>query len=69
VKKLSVDGLKDFNPLRDAVVFGDDPVKVLLPHPFSIKMKDQQFDLAEGEQVVPTFLAVFLVGRRAAEIR
>jgi DNA primase small subunit len=68
VKKLTIDELKNFNPLSDAVVFGNDPVKVQVFHPFSMKMMNEQFTLSEGVCEVPTYLAVFLLARRAAEL-
>ena len=66
VEKVTVDGLKDFDPLRDAVVFGNDPVKVQLLQPYTIKMRDTLFKLEMGEQEVPTYLAVFLLGGKKA---
>ena len=68
VVKIAIDGLDAFDPLRDAVVLPADPVKVTLVKPVTITMKDETFQLAEGEQEVPTFLAVFLIGRKDATI-
>jgi len=67
VVRIAIDSLKEFDPLRDAVVFGNDPIKIRLKQPFSIKMKDEQFYLKEGKQEVPIYLAVFLIGKRLAE--
>jgi len=66
VVKISVDDLKDFDPLRDAVVLPDDPVRIVVNQPVSLNMNDQSFHLSEGEQEVPTYLAVFLIGRNEA---
>jgi DNA primase small subunit len=66
VIKITVDDLKDFDPLRDAVVLPDDPVRIILNHPVSLNMNNQSFHLSEGEQEVPTYLAVFLIGRKEA---
>lgn len=66
VVKITVDDLKEFEPLRDAVVFPDDPVRIIVNRPISLDMKDQCFHLSEGEQEVPTYLAVFLIGRKEA---
>ncbi len=66
VVKISVDDLKEFDPLRDAVVLSDDPVRITLHQPVSLDMNDQSFHLSEGEQEVPTYLAVFLIGRKEA---
>ena len=67
VAKINLDNLNDFEPLRDAVILPDEPVKVELNKPFSIKMKED-FNLKEGEQEVPSYLAVFLIGIKVANI-
>jgi len=59
VVKTTLDGLKKFDPLTDAVVFSDETIKIKL---------SEQFHLNEGEQEVPKYLAVFLIGRRMASI-
>ena len=68
VVKISVDDLKEFDPLSDAVVLSDDPVRITVNQPISLDMNNQRFKLNEGEHDVPTYLAVFLIGRRAAMI-
>ena len=68
VTPLTVGGLESFDPLRDAVVFGDRSVEVCLRVPFSIKMRDESFDLDEGPAEVPLHLAVFLMARKVAEL-
>ncbi|MCK5112927.1 MAG: DNA primase catalytic subunit PriS, partial [Thermoplasmatales archaeon] len=68
VVKIDIDKLKDFDPLRDAVVFGGDLVKIKLNQSINMKMKDEIFNLNEGEQEIPTYLAVFLIGRKMAHI-
>jgi DNA primase small subunit len=68
VVKIEVDELKDFDPLRDAVVLPDDPVKILLQRELSLKMKDEQYHLKQGVQEVPTYLGVFLIGRKEATL-
>jgi hypothetical protein len=62
-----VNNLKEFDPLRDAVVLPDDPVRILV-HPISLDMNNQSFNLSKGEQVVPTYLAIFLIGRNEAKL-
>lgn len=66
VVKISVDELKDFNPLIDAVVLPEDPVRIMIHKQVSIEMNNQSFHLDQGEQEVPTYLAVFLIGRKQA---
>ncbi|HWR27192.1 MAG TPA: DNA primase catalytic subunit PriS [Candidatus Thermoplasmatota archaeon] len=66
VVKIGVDDLKDFDPLQDAVALPDDPVKIMVQKETTIDMKDQSYHLEEGAQEVPTYLGVFLIGRKAA---
>lgn len=68
VTKVSLDGLKDFDPLRDAVVLSDDPVKIELGQSVDIKMRRECFNLESGKQKVPIYLAVFLIGNKMANI-
>ena len=68
VEKVDVDRIDDFNPLEDAIVFGDEPVKVKILKPYEIKMKGEFFSLEEGETEVPEYLAVFLIGMGFAKI-
>jgi len=68
VTKIGINKLTDFDPLRDAVVFGDNPVKIQLNESINLNMNDETFNLNKGEQEIPTFLAVFLIGRGQATI-
>jgi DNA primase small subunit len=68
VVKITVDELKDFNPLRDAVALPDDPVTINVNQEVIIDMKNQHFNLTEGQQEVPRYLAVFLIGRKEATL-
>ena len=68
VVKITVDDLKEFDPLRDAVALPDDPVRIVVHRPVSLDMNDQSFHLSEGEQEVPTYLAAFLLGRKEATL-
>lgn len=68
VVAIELDELSHFDPLQDAVVFEDDPVKVDLEQPVKMTMNKESFNLQEGVQEIPTFLAVFLVGSRQATI-
>jgi len=68
VVKISLDDLKRFEPLRDTIVFSDENVKVDVFQPFSIKMKNEDFNLDPGEQEIHVYLAVFLIGRRLGNI-
>ena len=68
VTKITLDDLKAFDPLRDAVVSQDDSVKVELNQPVHMRMKEEEFNLKQGEQELPTYLAVFLIGKKLANI-
>lgn len=68
VTKISLDDLKTFNPLIDAVVFPDDPVMITLHHSVNFTMNREQFHLEKGEHEVPMYAAVFLIGRKTANI-
>lgn len=67
VKILEYDELKEFNPLKDAIVFSDFPIKINIKKPIKITMKES-FDLKEGITEVPEYLAVFLIARNFAEV-
>ncbi|MBN1281314.1 MAG: DNA primase catalytic subunit PriS [Candidatus Thermoplasmatota archaeon] len=68
VKKIPLDELSDFDPLKDAVVLPETPVPVSVHEPLTIRMKDETFTLTKGDQEVPTYLAVFLLGRKNATL-
>jgi DNA primase small subunit len=68
VEKISLDDLNGFDPLIDTVVLTDKPVKVELNNSFKIKMKGEEFNLEPKENEVPSYLAVFLIGRKMANI-
>jgi len=68
VSRVTLDTLNDFNPLVDAVVFDEEPVKVDLNQSFKMNMKEKDFNLEKGEQKIPTYLAVFLIGRNIANL-
>lgn len=60
--------LAGFDPLVDAVVFGERGVKVDLAFPLSMPILGTQYRLEKGTVFVPEALAVFLCCRGAAEI-
>ena len=68
VTPLSIDALRIFDPLSDAVVFGDDPVEVCLSSPFELEMRGEYYRWDEGSAEVPLCVAVFLMARGAAEL-
>ncbi|DAC73206.1 MAG TPA: DNA primase catalytic subunit PriS [Thermoplasmata archaeon] len=68
VVKIDVDDLKDFDPLRDAVVLPEDPVQINVHREVNMDMNNQNYHLGEGKQEVPTYLAVLLIGRKEATL-
>jgi DNA primase small subunit len=68
VVKIAVDELDDFDPLRDSIVLPEDAIKVTLLKPVTITMKDETYNLIEGVQEIPMYLAVFLIGRKEATL-
>jgi hypothetical protein len=54
--------------LRDAVVFPEHSVQIITKKPVKIQMNGQNFDLSENPQEVPSYLAVFLIGRNEATL-
>ncbi|MEM4258745.1 MAG: DNA primase catalytic subunit PriS [Candidatus Thermoplasmatota archaeon] len=68
VKKIELKKLDDFDPLQDAVVLSDKPVLAHIPTEVTITMNHETFHLSEGNQEIPGFLAVFLIGRKQATI-
>jgi DNA primase small subunit len=70
VKPLRIETLDDFDPLEDAVVFGDSPVEISVARSSSIKMKGERYKVKEGEIAsVPEHVALYFMCRGAAEIK
>jgi len=63
-----MDELDGFDPLRDAVVFGDTSVKLNVLKTVKIRMMGEDFSLHPGETEVPEYLAVFMVARGMATV-
>jgi len=67
VTALKMDELESFEPLNDAVVFGDKSVKIKAIKPFAVQMKGKDLMVEEGVQEVPEYAAVYLICRGVAE--
>lgn len=67
VKKLALSELETFDPLNDAVVFGERPVKITASKPFSVQLKGKDLRVEKGIQEVPEYAAVYLICRGVAE--
>ncbi len=48
VTPLTLRDLEDFDPLQDAVVFGDEPVPLQILKPFKTQMRGESYNLEEG---------------------
>jgi DNA primase small subunit len=68
VTPLTLQSMEDFDPLWDAVVFGDEPVPLQVLKPFVTEIKGESYRLAEGRTEVPAHVAVFLMARGIAEL-
>lgn len=66
VVEVPIDDVDDFDPLRDAVVLPDDPVKVNVINRVDQYLGDNHHMLEPGLNTVPKYLAYFLVARRMA---
>jgi DNA primase small subunit len=67
VISLSVDELHRFEPLVDAVVFGDNEIKINVTRPTTVEMMDEQFEVEEGANVLPEYAAIYMMCKGAAE--
>ena len=69
VMPLTRDELTDFDPLIDAVPkqYSDEDVTITMRRDTEITIKDQHFKLS-GTTKVPEYAAVFLIGRKMADI-
>ncbi len=61
-----VEDVDAFNPLRDAVVFGEDATAVRVTKGGSVKLGDFYARLAPGRAKVPEYVAIFLICRGMA---
>ena len=68
VERIQLDELSDFNPLLKSVVLSEEKIKFEILNDFNIEMKNKVFNLKQGSQEIPTYLAVFLIGRGIGNI-
>ncbi|ATZ60902.2 MAG: DNA primase catalytic subunit PriS [Methanosarcinales archaeon Met12] len=64
---LTLNALDDFNPLSDAVVFGDELTVVNVTKASDVEIKDKRYNIVKGIHKLPEHLAVFLMCRGVAE--
>ncbi|MDD4126293.1 MAG: DNA primase catalytic subunit PriS [Methanomicrobium sp.] len=67
VLNLTLKEFENFNPLIDAVIFGEEPVKVNLAFKIEMPILGNKYSLEKGINTVPEALAVFLCARGIAE--
>ncbi len=67
VSRVEIDSIDEFEPLRDAIVFGDDMVEVNVKKHFTIKMNEERYEVDKGKARLPEYVAVFAVARGFAE--
>lgn len=70
VMPITRDELNGFDPLMDALPesYTSDPITVNVKRKTDIKINGERFDLDIGVTEVPEYAAVFLIGRRIADI-
>jgi DNA primase small subunit len=68
VTPLSIQSLEEFEPLWDAVVFGDESVPVEILKPFKTEIRGQSYQVEEGRSELPACAAIFLMARGVAEL-
>lgn len=67
---LTIETFKEFDPLADAVVFGDSPVEISVARDSAIKLKGDSYKVEEGEIAsVPEHVALYFFCRGVAEIK
>ncbi len=70
VKPLSIDSFDDFDPLVDAVAFGDSLIEISATRNSSITMKGESYEVEEGEFAsAPEHVALYFMCRGVAEIK
>jgi DNA primase small subunit len=67
VMPLTRPGLENFNPLEDAIIFSDSPVRVLVTRPMEAEVKGKVYRVSEGVGRLPENVAMFLMCRGSAE--
>ncbi len=70
VKPVKIEAFKDFDPLEDAVVFGDSPVEISAARNSSIEMKGERYEVEASEIAsLPEHVALYFMCKGAAEIK
>ena len=67
VVPLTLETIKVFDPLKDAVVFSDKTILVAAEMPAACDLRGNHFEIAEGVNTVPEYAGVYLMCRGAVE--
>ncbi len=67
VTPLTLEELEVFDPLNDAIVFGDDLIRVNVTKTSDVEIKGNRYVLKRGKKSLPEHLAIFLMCRGVAE--
>jgi len=59
--------LETFNPLEDAIIFTESPVRVLVTKPQEVEIKGKIWRVSEGVGRLPESVAMYLMCRGSAE--
>ncbi|MCS7130499.1 MAG: DNA primase catalytic subunit PriS [Archaeoglobaceae archaeon] len=69
LKVVRVEDLDSFDPLRDAVAFGEDRMKLRVLNRIKLKIGEEELDLFQGETVeIPEFAGIYLLCRGYATL-
>ncbi|RLF49231.1 MAG: DNA primase catalytic subunit PriS [Thermoplasmata archaeon] len=70
VRRVDLENFDDFDPLMDAVVFGDKNVEITFTQDLDIEIRGEKFSFKNGETCdVPEYVAMFALCRGVAEIK
>ena len=69
VKPIRIERFREFDPVKDAVVFGDSPVEVRIVRDSRITLRGARYEVKAGEIAsLPEHVALYFMCRGAAEI-
>jgi len=70
VKPVRIETFEEFDPLEDAVIFGDSPIEVRIVQDARIKLRGARYEVKAGEIAsLPEHVALYFMCRGAVEIK
>jgi len=66
VTHIDLDAIKDFDPLKNAVVLPDDEISIECVRPADIELKDHEFKITPGIHTVPVYAGAFFLASGSA---